>query len=424
GFRVLASGLPGMNSLAMNAAGRLFATQVFAGDALWEFDPAGKQPPRKIMENMGGLNGFDFGPDGRLCGPLWFKGVVVCIDVDSAAMDVVAEGFVVPAAANFDSKGRLHAIDNETGEVFRIDTAQRTRERVAVAPSNLDNLAFSADDRLFVSNMSDNAIYEVPLDGGAVRRVVGSPLSLPGGIGLVGGTLYVADTFTLSAVDLASGEVRDIDRSLATNGFPTALAASTTRVLSASFESGTVQAREPGGRLLRQWTGLAAPSAVAILPDGGYLVAETRSGKLLRLDERRPEERETWAEGLAQPMGLAVAGRTVYVSESAVGAVSVIGGPAQTPRRLLEGLALPEGLALLPDGRLAIAETGRGRLLLLDPETGATETVATGLPIGLPDIPGQPPGIFPTGVAAGADGTVYLSSDRESSILRLPPPLP
>jgi hypothetical protein len=25
------------------------------------------------MEKMGGLNGFEFGPDDRLYGPLWFK---------------------------------------------------------------------------------------------------------------------------------------------------------------------------------------------------------------------------------------------------------------------------------------------------------------------------------------------------------------
>lgn len=73
GTRVIASGLPGLNSLAMDAKGRLFATQVFAGDALWEMDPTGEKPPRLVMKDMGGLNGFDFGPDGRLCGPLWFK---------------------------------------------------------------------------------------------------------------------------------------------------------------------------------------------------------------------------------------------------------------------------------------------------------------------------------------------------------------
>jgi sugar lactone lactonase YvrE len=164
--RVIASGLPGLNSLALDARGRLFGTQVFLGDALWEFDPAGKAPPRLVKKDLGGLNGFDFGPDGRLCGPLWFRKQVVCLDVDSGAMEVVAEGLVQPAAANFNSRGELFAIDNETGEIFRIDIAARRRERVAQAPTNLDNLAFDAADRLYVTNMSDNAIYAIDPAGG------------------------------------------------------------------------------------------------------------------------------------------------------------------------------------------------------------------------------------------------------------------
>ena len=240
GTRVIASGLPGLNSLAMDAKGRLFATQVFAGDALWEMDPTGEKPPRLVMKDMGGLNGFDFGPDGRLCGPLWFKQQVVCIDVDAARLEVVAEGFKVPAAANFDSQGRLHAIDNETGEIFRIDINARTRERVAMAPTNLDNLAFDAADRLYVTNMSDNAIYEVPLDGRPLRTVISSPLTLPGGIALQGDTLYVADHFTMSKVDTKSGTVQDIDRSLLTNGYPSTIAASATRIASASVDPSTL----------------------------------------------------------------------------------------------------------------------------------------------------------------------------------------
>ncbi len=74
----LAEGFPGMNSLAWTDDGRLFATQVFLGDALYELDPSGENLPRKIMEGMGGLNGFDFGPDGKLYGPLWFKKQVRC----------------------------------------------------------------------------------------------------------------------------------------------------------------------------------------------------------------------------------------------------------------------------------------------------------------------------------------------------------
>ena len=419
GTRVIASGLPGLNSLAMDTKGRLFATQVFAGDALWEMDPSGKKAPRLIMKDMGGLNGFDVGPDGRLCGPLWYKHRVVCIDVDSGAMEVVAEGFSVPAAANFDSKGRLHAIDNETGEIFRIDTKSHTRQRVAVAPTNLDNLAFDADDRLYVTNMSDNAIYEVPLDGGALRTVVSSPLTLPGGIALQGDTLYVADHFTLSKVDVRTGAVSDIDRSLLTNGYPSTIAVSATRLASASVVSGVVQLRErSSGRVLTAWTGIAQPGAVAVVDERRVAVAEIGTGRLVVLDARRPDAREVITEGLAQPMGLLRHGAEWLVSESAAGRVSAVGAGGLR-RIVIAGLQRPEGLAVLPDGRVVVAETGTGRVLLVDLASGASETIAKGLPLGLTDAPGDPPGVIPTGVAVDASGTLYLGSDRESSVLRL-----
>jgi sugar lactone lactonase YvrE len=419
GPRAIAAGLPGLNSLALNAEGRLFATQVFLGDALWEFDPTGAVAPRKLLEGVGGLNGFDFGPDGRLCGPLWFKGQVACIDVDSGTLEVVAEGFRVPAAANFDSQGRLHAIDNETGEVFRIDIAARTRTRVATAPTNLDNLAFDAHDHLYVTNMSDNAVYAVDTASGAVRSVISSPLTLPGGLGFAGGRLYVADTFTLSVVDPANGEVGDLSRSLAENGFPTALAASDTRLATTSVESrSAVLWDRSGGRPLMHWTGLGAPGAIALLDANRVVVAELAGGRLVELDAREPAARRLLAEGLAQPMGLALRADAWFVSESAAGRVSAIGRDGAR-RTVAEGLLRPEGLAFLPDGRLAVAETGAGRVLLLDPASGAREVIAAGLPLGITDVPGTPPGMFPTGLAAAPDGTLYLSVDREGAILRL-----
>ena len=96
-IKKLASGLPGINSLAYRKDGRLYATQVFLGDALYEIDVEGVKPPRMIMEKMGGLNGFEFGPDDRLYGPLWFKGQVAKVDVDKAELTAVADGFKIPA---------------------------------------------------------------------------------------------------------------------------------------------------------------------------------------------------------------------------------------------------------------------------------------------------------------------------------------
>src|SRR5260370_2014131 len=58
----LASGLPGINSLAYRKDGRLYATQVFLGDALYEIDVDAVNPPPTIMKKMSALNSFDLHP--------------------------------------------------------------------------------------------------------------------------------------------------------------------------------------------------------------------------------------------------------------------------------------------------------------------------------------------------------------------------
>ena len=85
------------------------------------------------------------------------------------------------------------------------------------------------------------------------------------------------------------------------------------------------------------------------------------------------------------------------------------------------GLAQPEGLALLPDGQLVVVEAGAQKVTQIDPATGATMVLADNLPINaiVPEAPA--PVYVPTGIAAGANGALYLSSDREHSVLRLVP---
>src|ERR1044072_7275539 len=103
-IKKLASGLPGINSLAFRKDGRLYATQVFLGDALYELDVDGVKPPRKIMEKMGGLNGLEFGPDDKLYGPLWFKGQVAKVDVDKGGLFLAPPGPPEAAAAHVSAR--------------------------------------------------------------------------------------------------------------------------------------------------------------------------------------------------------------------------------------------------------------------------------------------------------------------------------
>jgi hypothetical protein len=133
--------LVSVNSINVRKDGRLFAAQVFGGDGLWEIDPAGAKPPRLILKDLGGFNGFDIGPDGKLYGPLWFKHQVVRIDPDTGMLDVIADGFDTPAAADFDSKWNLYVLDTARGEVVRVDIRSGRKQVVAKVAPSLDNLA-------------------------------------------------------------------------------------------------------------------------------------------------------------------------------------------------------------------------------------------------------------------------------------------
>lgn len=416
--RVIAEGLPGANSLAFNDEGRLFMTTVFGGDALYELHLSGKTPPRMIMEGMGGLNGFDFGPDGKLYGPIWFKGEIARVDVDAGTLETVATGFTVPAAVNFDSKGVLHAIDNETGEVFSVDTDTGERTLLATAPTNLDNLAFDADDRLYISNMSDSAIYEVNRETGDLRTVTSGPLSVPGGIAWNNGTLYVADTFNFSKVDTVTGDVGDISRLISDHEYPTAVTANDNRIVLASANTGLVQIYDPvTEKRTQRWEGFALPAGVAELPTGAVAVLEG-IGRISLVSGEGGEERTVLIEGLMDPAGIAYAGGALYVSEGAPGTVSKVDPMTGEKTLVADGLAGPEGLAMTSDGTLLVAEVGKGQLIAITPD-GSVSVVAADLKMGLVGYAPFPPAYIPTGVAIGGAGEIYVSSDVENSIYRI-----
>jgi sugar lactone lactonase YvrE len=423
----LASGLPGINSLAFRKDGRLYATQVFLGDALYEIDVEGVKPPRKIMEKMGGLNGFEFGPDDMLYGPLWFKGQVARVDVDKAELSVVADGFKVPAAVNFDSKGNLFVVDTALGQLVRVDPKTGTKKMVAQLKPSLDNLAIDDKDRIFVSNMADNGIQEVDPETGAAKQVIIGKLALPGGIGVVsdGGkdTIYIADVFAYRTVDGATGEVSEPARMHAdgvTLEYPMSATASGDDVLLSSWFTGTVQLIDrKTGKTKEMLHDFKAPHDAVRLGDGSILVNELGSKSLVRASGEHGKDRTVVIGGLEGPVGLvAGSGGTVYLTEAFAGQVSKVeaNGEKTVIAKDLKG---PEGIALAPDGKLIVAEVGAKRIVQIDPANGTIAEIAANLPIGLPAAPGGLPSNIPTGVGVGATGVIYFSSDIENAIYKV-----
>jgi sugar lactone lactonase YvrE len=424
-IRVLARDLPGLNSLDFDRkSGKLYASQVFLGDALWEIDVRGEQPPRLIAKDLGGFNGFEVGPDGMLYGPLWFKGSVVRIDPATGAVTVINSQFKTPAAANLDGKGGLWVIDTATGELARVDLASGAKKVERQLKPSLDNLAVAPDGTVYISNMADNSIEAYYPPAGLLRTLTTGALAVPAGLKVDGNALWVADIFTLRHVDLAGGRISDIKRMHAAGSdieYPFAVGLSQRRLVLASWFTGWVQVMDRGTRqTLASLHGWKAPSAAIPLPDDSIVVAEMATGTLTQASGADFSNRRTIATDLAGPVAM-IQGRdgALYVTEAAgrLVRIELAGGR----RTIAEGLARPEGLAETPWGSLVVAEAGAARLVEVDPTSGERRTVAEKLPIGLAGGPGMPPPYVITGVDVAADGSIFFSADLDNALYRVRP---
>ncbi len=131
----LATGLPGINSIALTRDGkRLFAGQVFMGEGLWEIDLAGVAPPRLVTDDTGGLNAFHFGPDGMIYAPSWERGQVVRVDPESGATTVLADGFQASRARSGSTRPTSSTCSTTRAVSFGRSTTTATSGASASSP--------------------------------------------------------------------------------------------------------------------------------------------------------------------------------------------------------------------------------------------------------------------------------------------------
>ena len=423
-MKVLAKDLPGLNSLDFDSKnGKLYASQVFLGDALWELDVAGVKAPRLIAKDMGGFNGFEVGPDGMLYGPLWFKGQVVKIDPANGAITVINSEFKVPAAANLDGKGNLWVVDTRTGELCKVELASGRKTVVKQLKPALDNLAIAPDGTIYVSNMADNSIEAFNPATGALRTLTSGKLAVPAGLKLDGDSLWVADVFAFRQVNVKSGDVKDIFRMQASDmEYPFAVGVSTKLFALTWWFTGTVQLVDRATlKTVHIIHGLKAPFDALPMEDGSVVYAELATGSITQASGADYKTTKVVATGLAGPVQMTL-GRdgALYVTEAA-GKLTRIDLASGMKTEVASGLALPEGVAQTPWGTFIVAEAAAGRLIEIDPANGTRRSVAENLPIGLAAGPGMPPPYVVTGVAVATDGTVFFSADKNNAVYRVRP---
>src|SRR6202022_3094788 len=222
------------------------------------------------------------------------------VDVDKAELTVVADGFKIPAAVNFDSKGNLWVVDTALGQLVRVDPRTGAKKMVAQLKPSLDNLAIDDKDRIYVSNMADNGIQEVDPETGAAKQIIIGKLALPGGIGVVSDgdkdTIYVADVFAYRTVDGATGEISQAARMHAdgvTLEYPMSATAKGDDVILSSWFTGTVQ-------VIDRKTGTTREG-----PKGEVYVTEAFTGQVSKVESNG--EKTVIEKNLKIPEGTALA---------------------------------------------------------------------------------------------------------------------
>ncbi len=440
---------PGMNPITFSADGRLFVAQAIlpVGQTLYELDPALDADPTPIWSPGAfplQLNGFDFGPDGMLYAPQPYIGTVIRLDLsaDPITPQPVASGLSFPTAVKFDSRGRLFAVTSAAdGEVVRIDVARGKVHLVSTVPtglSGLDNLAFGPRDELYCTGGGDGSVWRI-LPSGVARNLSRGGLNIPTGVVAAPGrgkghpvSLYVGNVFGYYKFDARTGHEQDVQwMSFAGSALtmPFTLAAYGHDLVLTSYFANSVQVWDPvAATSLGEWSDLPVPVnavgfgkdlVIATVGGGGAVTRQTLGG--VRTPYSFPDPQ---AIPFYLPSGLAATDDDLWVADWATGIVwqLVADGVTLTPATPIAfGLSGPEGLAVDRDGSLLVVEATTRELTRIDPATGATSTVATGLRLGMtpPLSPSFLPNMYLSGVAVDAAGTIYVTGDEGRVVYRL-----
>jgi sugar lactone lactonase YvrE len=407
--------------------GRLIAGECRMDARIMELDRIGGSP-RIIKDGIPMANAFEVGPDGRLYAPIMGANEIWAIDMKTGAHEVVAGELGVPDSVKFDSKGRIVSTQVASGDVLRIDIQSGKRETLANLGPGLDNVTF-VGERIFISSIN-GSITEIG-DHGVVRPLIQRGLQWPLGLAVGGdGNIFVCDGvygYNLQPGGEASIDAMQVAGMIFYPGCPGYM-----RGVAAGSVSGEWIITTGLGSVARYRPALGESDfighgydqlmGVATTSGGAIIFAEYGTGKVHISDGSELREIAT---GLNKPMGVAVLGDTIFVAEAGAGKILSMGngGPAAT---LVEGLGRPEGLCV-SDGKLYALDTDAKTLLAIDPGSGDLSVIARDLPIG------APPGITPkflgpigdmagpminfAGIAAGSDGTLFVSGDGEGSVL-------
>ncbi len=420
----------GANPITVSDDGRVFTALDFLGDGFYELDPELIEPPQLIIQTLGFLNAFDFGPDGFLYGPIWTLGTVVRINVDTAEMETIASDFGTPAAVKFNSLGDMYVADQMRGEINRVDPQTGSKELVASGFEGLDNFAFDSQDRLFISHAQDGSITEVVADG-SHRIVSPGGMIFPGGVAVMPNSgnesIYVADFWSLREFDSQTGAQLSISRhNLMVAGsitLPLTVSTDGSNLIMTCYAFSQVQVWNPQTNQVEEDYHDFNYPINAIRYNDDLIVAElgqaAGEAKVLRVTATDRITLADVEDGIISPAGLAATETDLWVTDQYSGVVLQLIDNDQaldTPIQIVSGLAGPEGLTVDTDGNLLVVEAGAGKLSKIDLSSGEVSVIADELELGA--LGESIPTYIFNGVTVGAED-IYVTGDLANVLYRI-----
>ncbi len=422
---VIARGLAAPNGIEFNKrTGRLFVTECFQGNRIYEIDPTGVKKPKILVEKniIPVPEGFDFDPDTNdLIIPDLATGKILRVHPDKGKITTVAEGLVAPIALVI-GRDKMIYVPSLTGVVYKVSLDGKVIERIAQLPPGLDNCAMTENGRLFVTNYWHATIYEVATDGsGEFTQLFSGGPNLPLVIVVKDSKILLADAIMIRTVTQGTYMPTRLN-AWAVQGMPLPLSLAdgpAGEVIWTDCIHGAVAMGNPDAGEFKVIAGkLQQPMAALMDPQGlRVFVAEYKTGQIVVVNVKAGTK-AVLAKGLEGPIALTMIGDTLYVAEARAGRISTV-NPATGEKEvfLSSMVGKPCALGNDRDDNLFILDGAAQRLLKVNTDTFAISLVAERVPVTYALVGSYPPVEFPLPMYVSKEGDIYLNTSNRGTIM-------
>jgi len=419
---VIGKGFLAPNGIQYNKrTGRLFMSECFQGNRVFELDPTGAKEPRLLVkENVIAVpEGFGFDPDTNdLIIPDMGTGKILRVDPDTGNITVIAEKFVTPIALKIGPDKMAYIPELATGAVYRLSLDGQKKEKIAQLNPGLDNLAITPEGRLFVTSYWDATVFEVATDGsGKFKTLFQKGPNQINGILFKGDKVLISDAIMIRSVEKDKYAPTKLN-AWAAHGMPLPLGLADgpgDQVFWPDCVHNAVAIGSPSKGEFKPVAGsLNRPVAVLMSKSEPKIyVAEYGAGQITEVS-LMDGAKKALATGLEGPLALTIIDNTLYVAEGKPGRISKVDLTNGKTEIFISGVVGKVG-ALADDraGNLLALDGAGGRLLRIDPKNLGISVVAVNLPVGYGLVGSYPVLEFPLPMTVSPKGDIYIpTTDR------------